>query len=139
MLNLDILSRNKNIFNPDSQDQERNYGIWDLTRSSVSFKNTKVEFKKYVVVKEDYQMRPDIIAYKVYGDLKFTGSLMKINSISNPFALTLFIPQLNINIVYHFYVILLHLILICKKEYSRSAMHLHDLNLCFFRQYVSAE
>ncbi len=87
MLNLDILSRNKNIFNPNSQDQERNYGIWDLTRSSVSFKNTKVEFKKYVVVKEDYQMRPDIIAYKVYGDLKFTGSLMKINSISNPFAL----------------------------------------------------
>jgi hypothetical protein len=86
MLNLDILSKNKDIFNPNSQDQERNYGIWDLTRSSVSFKNTQVQFKKYVVVREDYQMRPDIIAFKVYGDLKYTGSLMKINSISNPFA-----------------------------------------------------
>ncbi len=86
MLNLDTLSRNKDIFNPNSQDQERNYGIWDLARSSMSFKNSKVEFKKYVVVKEENQMRPDIIAYKVYGDLKYTGSLMKINSISNPFA-----------------------------------------------------
>ena len=86
MLNLDVLAKNKDIFNPNAQDQERNYGIWDLTRSSVSFKNSKVEFKKYVVVKEDYSMRPDIIAYKVYGDLKYTGSLMKINSISNPFA-----------------------------------------------------
>jgi hypothetical protein len=32
-------------------------------------------------------MRPDQLAFQVFGDLSYTGSLMKINSISNPFAL----------------------------------------------------
>lgn len=86
MLTIDTLGKNKNVFNPNPEDQDRNFGIWDLTRSSVSYKNVEVQFKKYSVVREDQQMRPDIIAFKVYGDQSYVGSLMKINSISNPFA-----------------------------------------------------
>ena len=63
MLEIDILAKNKNIFNPDNKEQQRNYGIWDLTRSSISYKNVDVRFKKYFVVKEDEQMRPDLMAY----------------------------------------------------------------------------
>lgn len=86
MLNLDTLGRNKDIFNPNPQDQDRNFGIWDLTRSSISYKNTPIQFKKYAVVREDQQMRPDMVAFRIYGDQSYTGSLMKINAISNPFA-----------------------------------------------------
>ena len=86
MLNLDTLGRNKGIFNPNPEDQDRNFGIWDLTRASISYKNTPVQFKKYAVVREDQQMRPDMIAFRIYGDQTYTGSLMKINAISNPFA-----------------------------------------------------
>lgn len=87
MLNIDTLARNKNVFNPNPDDQERNFGIWDITRSSVSYKNTAVQFKKYAVVKEDQQMRPDMIAFRIYGDQTYTGSMLKINGVSNPFAL----------------------------------------------------
>lgn len=86
MLNIDTLGRNKGIFNPDAEDQDRNFGIWDLTRSSISYKNTPIQFKKYAVVREDQQMRPDMVAFRIYGDQTYTGSLMKINAISNPFA-----------------------------------------------------
>ena len=88
MLEIDILARNKNIFNPDNKEQQRNYGIWDLTRSSISYKNVDVRFKKYFVVKEDEQMRPDLMAYKMYGGMSYTGSLLKVNGISNPFAIS---------------------------------------------------
>lgn len=87
MLEIDVLARNKNIFNPDNQEQKRNYGIWDLTRTSISYANVDVRFKKYFVVKEDEQMRPDLMAYKMYGSMANTGSLLKINGISNPFAI----------------------------------------------------
>jgi hypothetical protein len=87
MLEIDVLSRNKNIFNPNNQDQKRNYGIWDLTRSSISYVNVDVRFKKYFVVKEDEQMRPDLMAYRMYGSMSNTGSLLKLNGVSNPFAI----------------------------------------------------
>ena len=87
MLEIDILARNKNIFNPDSKEQQRNYGIWDLARSSISYKNVDVRFKKYFVVKEDEQMRPDLMAYKMYGSMSYTGSLLKVNGVCNPFAI----------------------------------------------------
>ena len=32
-------------------------------------------------------MRPDLMAYQIYGDMAYTGTLLKINSISNPFAI----------------------------------------------------
>jgi hypothetical protein len=87
MLGIDTLSQNKNIFNPDSEQQQRNYGIWDISRSSISYVGVDVKFKKYFVTKDDYQMRPDLMAYQIYGDMAYTGTLLKINSISNPFAI----------------------------------------------------
>jgi hypothetical protein len=87
MLGIDTLSQNKNIFNPDSEQQQRNYGIWDIARSSISYVGVDVRFKKYFVTKDDYQMRPDLMAYQIYGDMAYTGTLLKINSISNPFAI----------------------------------------------------
>jgi len=87
MLGIDTLSQNKNIFNPDSEQQQRNYGIWDIARSSISYVGVDVKFKKYFVTKDDYQMRPDLMAYQIYGDMAYTGTLLKINSISNPFAI----------------------------------------------------
>ena len=88
MLGIDTLSKNKNIFNPDSEQQQRNYGIWDIARSSISYRNVDVRFKKYFVTKEDYQMRPDLMAYQIYGDMAYTGTLLKVNSVSNPFAIS---------------------------------------------------
>lgn len=87
MLEIDVLARNKNIFNPDNQEQRRNYGIWDLTRAAISYANVDIRFKKYFVVKDDEQMRPDLMAYKMYGSMSNTGSLLKINGVSNPFAI----------------------------------------------------
>jgi hypothetical protein len=87
MLNIDTLFKNKDIFNPNSVDQENNYGIWDLTRSSMTFKNINLEFQRYMVVSEEFQMRPDQLAFQAYSSEDYSGSLMKINGISNPFAL----------------------------------------------------
>jgi len=87
MLKIDILNKNKGIFNPNAEDLERNYGIWDLTRSSITYAGVDVRFKKYVVTKSDDQMRPDLLAYRSFGDMNYTGSLLKINAISNPFAI----------------------------------------------------
>jgi hypothetical protein len=39
------------------------------------------------VVSDNYEMRPDLIAAVVYGDQGKVGSLLKFNSISNPFAI----------------------------------------------------
>ena len=87
MLEIDTISRNKNIFNPNRDLMDEGIGIWDLTRSSVSFSLINLKIKSFYTLTEDTQMRPDLIAYQAYGDLKNTGSLMKINGVSNPFAI----------------------------------------------------
>lgn len=87
MLEIDIISRNKNIFNPNKDLMDQGIGIWDLTRSSVSFASINLKIKNFYTLTEDAQMRPDLVSYQAYGDLKNTGSLMKINGISNPFAI----------------------------------------------------
>lgn len=66
---------------------EQGIGIWDLTKSSVSFSLVNLKIQSFINLTEDAQMRPDLVALQSYGDLKYTGSLMKINSISNPFAI----------------------------------------------------
>jgi hypothetical protein len=86
MIEIDTLSRNKNIFNPNTDLQTQGIGIWDLTRSSLSFFNINVRIKQFYKVTEDTQMRPDLISLQGYGDLGRMGSLMKINGVSNPFA-----------------------------------------------------
>lgn len=87
MLEIDTISRNKNIFNPNRDLMDQGIGIWDLTRSSMSFSFINLKIKNFYTLTEDTQMRPDLVAYQAYGDLKNTGSLMKINGISNPFAI----------------------------------------------------
>jgi hypothetical protein len=87
MLDIDTITRNKNIFNPDKDLMNQGIGIWDLTRSSVSFSLINLKIKQFYTLTEDTQMRPDLVAYQAYGSLANTGSLMKINGISNPFAI----------------------------------------------------
>lgn len=87
MLEIDTISRNKNIFNPDRDLMDQGIGIWDLTRSSMSFSLINLKIKGFYTVTEDLQMRPDLISYQAYGNLSNIGSLMKINGVSNPFAI----------------------------------------------------
>jgi hypothetical protein len=87
MLNIDVLSKNKSIFNPNRDLQSNGVGIWDLTSGSMNFRNINLKINRYFLVREEFQMRPDQLAFQAFGDLSYTGSLMKINGISNPFAL----------------------------------------------------
>ena len=87
MLNIDVLSKNKSIFNPNRDLQSSGVGIWDLTSGSMNFRNINLKINRYFLVREEFQMRPDQLAFQAFGDLSYTGSLMKINGISNPFAL----------------------------------------------------
>lgn len=86
MLNIDTLFRNKSIFNVNKDLQNQGVGIVDLTGGSMSFRNINLKITGYQLVREEFQMRPDQIAFQSYGDLSYTGSLLKINGISNPFA-----------------------------------------------------
>lgn len=95
---IDTLQKNKEIFNVNAGLEGSAYGIWDLTRSSVSYLQNDMEIDTLYVVTEYYQMRPDIIASMKYGDAGKMGSLLKFNDISNPFAINtgtfLIIPTL---------------------------------------------
>ena len=85
---IDTLYRNKNIFNPDKTlESSGNYGIWDLTKSSITYNAVKVSVDSAFLVTEYYQMRPDLIAAIKLGDHSSVGSLLKMNNISNPFSL----------------------------------------------------
>ena len=87
MIEIDTLSRNKTIFNPNRGLMEQGIGIWDLTKSSVSFSLINFKIQSFINLTDDAQMRPDLVSLQAYGSLSYTGSLMKINSISNPFAI----------------------------------------------------
>lgn len=87
MIEIDTLARNKTIFNPNRGLMEQGIGIWDLTRSSVSFSLINLKIQSFINLTEDAQMRPDLVALQSYGSLAYTGSLMKINGISNPFSI----------------------------------------------------
>ena len=87
MIEIDTLSRNKTIFNPNKDMMDQGIGIWDLTRSSVSFSLVNLKIQSFINLTEDAQMRPDLVSLQAYGTLAYTGSLMKINGFSNPFAL----------------------------------------------------
>jgi hypothetical protein len=84
---IDTLSKNKEIFNVNTASEGSAYGIWDLTRASVSYLQNNMEIDTLYIVTEYYQMRPDIIASMKYGDAGKMGSLLKFNNISNPFAI----------------------------------------------------
>jgi hypothetical protein len=87
LLLIDTLKRNKSVFNPQSDLGSSKYGIWDLTKSSLTYNNVDIKIDDFFLVKDIYQMRPDLIAAIKLGDQGKVGSLLKINGISNPFAL----------------------------------------------------
>jgi len=95
---IDTLQKNKEIFNVNPGLEGSAYGIWDLTKSSVSYLQNDMEIDTIYAVTEYYQMRSDIIASMKYGDAGKMGSLLKFNDISNPFAINtgtfLIIPTL---------------------------------------------
>ena len=85
---IDTLSQNKSVFNPQSElNATGNYGIWDLTKASITYDSLPIKIKSFFIVTEYYQMRPDLISAIKLGDAGKVGSLLKFNAISNPFAL----------------------------------------------------
>jgi hypothetical protein len=86
-LGIDTLITNKSVFNPDQNLLYAGQGIWNLTKSSLSYKDVNIQIDTAYITSEDDVMRPDLIAFAKYGDQGKVGSLMKFNSISNPFAM----------------------------------------------------
>jgi hypothetical protein len=85
---IDTITQNKSIFNPQTDlNATGTYGIWDLTKASITYNNLPVLVASFFVVTEYYQMRPDLIAAIKLGDPGMVGSLLKFNAIGNPFAL----------------------------------------------------
>ena len=85
---IDTITQNKSIFNPQNDlNATGSYGIWDLTKASITYNNLPVSISAFFIVTEYYQMRPDLISAIKLGDPGMVGSLLKFNAISNPFAL----------------------------------------------------
>jgi len=87
MLEIDTLSVNKRIFNPNESDQSKSIGIWDLTQASVNYDIQFMNSRKVFRVTSDMVMRPDLISLYQIGDTQYCGSMMKVNGISNPFSI----------------------------------------------------
>jgi hypothetical protein len=87
MLEIDTLSVNKRIFNPNESDQSKSIGIWDLTQASVNYNIQFMNSRKVFRVTSDTVMRPDLISLYQIGDAQYCGSMMKVNGISNPFSI----------------------------------------------------
>ena len=87
MLEIDTLSVNKRIFNPNESDQSKSIGIWDLTQASVNYDIQFMNSRKVFRVTSDMVMRPDLISLYQIGDSDYCGSMMKVNGISNPFSI----------------------------------------------------
>lgn len=87
MLEIDTLSVNKRIFNPNESDQSKSIGIWDLTQASVNYDIQFMNSRKVFRVTSDTVMRPDLISLYQIGDSQYCGSMMKVNGISNPFSI----------------------------------------------------
>ena len=85
---IDTITQNKSVFNPQNNlNATGTYGIWDLTKASITYNNLSVSIASFFIVTEYYQMRPDIIAAIKLGDPGMVGSLLKFNAIGNPFSL----------------------------------------------------
>ena len=87
MLEIDTLSVNKKVFNPNLSDQSKSIGIWDLTQASVNYDIDFLNSRKVFRVTSDMVMRPDLISLYQIGDSQYCGSMMKVNGISNPFSI----------------------------------------------------
>ena len=63
--------------------------VVDLTRRSVSFVDVRSNAGQPYLVKEDFIMRPDLIANQFYGSSDKVDLLLKYNGYSNPFSVGL--------------------------------------------------
>ena len=81
MLSIDTLGVNKEIFNPNPEDQSNALGIWDLTKSSIDYNIGYLNARKIYTVPEGMEMRPDLISLYNVGDSQYCGSIMKVNGI----------------------------------------------------------
>lgn len=63
--------------------------VVDLTRRSVSFVDVRSNVGQPYLVKEDFIMRPDLIANQFYGSSDKVDLLLKYNGYSNPFSVGL--------------------------------------------------
>ena len=91
MLTIDIID---NKINNTINGQE----IMDLITPSFN-RNTEINYSGVYVANQEMIMRPDLAALTFCGDTKALGTLLKINSIGNPFSLDigelLYIPDSN--------------------------------------------
>jgi len=85
-LAIDTLTKNKSVFNPNQEEMNAKIGIWDLTKSSMSYSGVNIQIDNVYITTDDDIMRPDLVAAAKYGDQGSVGSLLKFNNISNPFA-----------------------------------------------------
>lgn len=86
---IDTINQNKKVFNPNPElNSTGDFGIWDLTQASITYSGVTVTLESLFTVTEYLQMRPDLIAQIKYGSQGKMGSLLKFNSISNPFSIT---------------------------------------------------
>ena len=89
MLEIDVL-RNKPIKTYNNVER------MDMTVSSIN-PNSVVEYSKGVIASFEFTMRPDLLALYYTNDMSSMGTLLKVNSISNPFSLEegdiLFLPS----------------------------------------------
>lgn len=81
MLYIDLFARKPRVKNPAGEE------IIDLTAASFDFSNLRVNVTQTVIVSEDVQMRPDLVARFAYGDTNKMDYICKLNGISNPFSL----------------------------------------------------
>jgi hypothetical protein len=80
MLRLNILAK-KQFFKKKCGDT-----VLDLTKRSVSFVDVRTNAGQPYLVKEDLEMRPDLIANQFYGSSEKVDLLLKYNGYSNPFS-----------------------------------------------------
>lgn len=87
MLSIDTLNKNKYTFNPNMDMMSRGFGVWDLTKASVTYKEVQPRIENIFFASENEEMRPDLISTRLFGTPNYIGTILKTNMISNPFSL----------------------------------------------------
>ena len=62
--------------------------VVDLISSTFNFGESFAPAEGYCVILEEEQMRPDLLANRVYGNQELWEALLKYNGVSNPFSLS---------------------------------------------------
>ena len=80
MLHLEIIERKKKI-------EKNGELIFDLVEQSWRPENAEIKIQQFIVVQDEWAMRPDLVSHAAYGTDRFTDYLLKFNGISNPFSI----------------------------------------------------